>query len=64
LPTSGGADHHQYYGRTDCEQPATILLPNSVARGDIGRHEGGAEREKAPIIWDFSTQNKTGRHSH
>ena len=58
------ADHHRHLGRTECEQPATILLPNSVARHDIGWHEGDAGGEKAPIIWDFSTQNKTGRHGH
>ena len=51
-----------HHGRTEREPVATILLPNSVARHDIGWHDGDTGGEKALIIWDFSTQNKTGRY--
>ena len=30
------AEFHRHVGRTECEQLATILLPNSVAQHDIG----------------------------
>jgi hypothetical protein len=60
----GAGEHHRHLGRTEDERLATILLPNSVARGDIGWHEGGAGGEKATKIQDFSTQNKTRRHGH
>jgi hypothetical protein len=42
--------------RTTCYHFATEL------GHDTGWHEGDASSEKVPIIWDFSTQNKTGRH--
>src|SRR6476620_8095025 len=55
---------HQRAGRTECEQAATILLPNSVAQRRMARHDRGAGSEKSPIIRDILIQNKTGRHGH
>jgi hypothetical protein len=49
---------------TGSEQPATILLPNSVGQYGIGWHPRGVSSEKLPIGRDILKQNKTGRHGH
>jgi hypothetical protein len=60
----GAGEHQERAGRTECEQLATILLPNSVAQRGMARHDRGAGSEKPPIIRDILIQNKTGRHGH
>lgn len=45
--------------RTIYEQTATILLPNSLTRGRIGRYGSVSESQKAPINRDISQSNDT-----